>query len=129
MNQYEIGTQRDRDKIESGLFEFVRKRFICKRLKKLEPKCSEVICVEFTISNKKWICFSVYKPPTQNDLDCFFNKLTTSLSQTSEMYDSFMVTGNLNFEKHGKLEKCCNFIVSYFRFNKIRLLSHKNKQP
>ena len=79
INGYEVRARRDRDKSGGGLIEFVRKGFICKRLKKLEPKFSEVICSEFTISNKKWICFSVYRPPTQNNLECFFNKLRTSL--------------------------------------------------
>ena len=78
--------------------EFVRKSFICKRLKKLEPKFSEVICSEFTISNQKWICFSVYRPPTQSNLDCFFNELTISLSQASIMCDNFNVMGDFNIE-------------------------------
>ena len=42
-------------------------------MKKSESKSSEVICSEFTISNEKWICFSVYRSPTQNNLECFFN--------------------------------------------------------
>ena len=66
INGYEVRAQRDRDKTGGGVIEFVRKGFICKRLRKLEPKFSEFICSEFTISNKNWICFSVYRPPTHN---------------------------------------------------------------
>ena len=95
---YEVRAQRERDKNGGGLIKFVRKGFICKRLKKLQPKSSEVICSEFTISNKKWICFSVYRPPTQNNLECFFNEFTTSLSQASEMYDNFIVMGAFNID-------------------------------
>ena len=81
INGYKVRAwrERERDKSRGGLIDFVRKGFICKWLKKLEPKFSEVICSEFTISNKNWICFSVYRPPTQNNLECFFNKLRTSL--------------------------------------------------
>ena len=73
-------SQRDIDENRGGLIEFVRTGIIFKRVKKLETKCSEVICSEFTSSNKKRICFNVYEPPTQNNLDCLFGELTTSLS-------------------------------------------------
>ena len=89
-NGYEVRAWRDRDKSGGGLIDFVRKGLIFKRLKKLELKFSEVICSEFTISNKKWICFSVYRPSTQNNLECFFNEITTLLSQASVMCDNFI---------------------------------------
>ena len=53
INGYDVRARRDRGKSGSGLIEFVRKGFICKRLKKLELKFSEAICSEFTISDKK----------------------------------------------------------------------------
>ena len=90
INGYEVRAWRDRDKSGGGLINFVRKGLIFKRLKKLELKFSEVICSEFTISNKKWICFSVYRPSTQNNLECFFNEITTLLSQASVMCDNFI---------------------------------------
>ena len=57
-------------------------------------------------------------PSTQNNLDYSFNKLTASLSQANEIYDSFMGICNLNIDvnlsshEHGKLEKRSNFLVS-----------------
>ena len=42
-NEYEVSARRDRDKNGGALIEFVRKGFICKQLKKLESKSSEVI--------------------------------------------------------------------------------------
>ena len=48
--------------IESGLLKFVRKGFICKRQTHLEPNNLDCICSELTIYNKKWICFSIYRP-------------------------------------------------------------------
>ena len=82
---YEVRPWRNRDKSGGGLIQFVRKGFICKWLKNLEPKSSEVICSEFTTSSKKCICFSVYKPLAQNNLECFFKELITSQSQASEL--------------------------------------------
>ena len=112
INGYKVRARRDRDKNGGGLIQFVMKDFISNELKKLEPKSSEVIYLEFTILNKKQICFSVYTPPTQNNFECF---LTTSLSQASEMCDNFIMMGYFNIDvnlpshKHDKLEEFCNF--------------------
>ena len=61
---YEIRTRRDRDKNRVGLIEYVKKGLICKRLKNFEPRKSECICSEITVSKKKWLCFSIYRPPS-----------------------------------------------------------------
>ena len=52
LNSYEVREKRERNKHGGWLIEFVRQGFICKRLKKYEPNCSESICSEFTISKK-----------------------------------------------------------------------------
>ena len=53
---YEIRARRDRDKNGGGLIEFVKKGLICKKLKIFEPRKSECICSEITVSKKKWLC-------------------------------------------------------------------------
>ena len=50
---YEIRARRDRDKYGEGLTEFVRRGFICKRLREYEPKHNECLCSELTFTNKK----------------------------------------------------------------------------
>ena len=84
INGYEVRARRDRDKSGGGLIEFVRKGFICKQLKKLEPKSSEITRSEFTLSNKNRICFSVYRAPIQDNLECFFNELTVMFTVPSQ---------------------------------------------
>ena len=41
------------DQNSANLFEFLRKRFITKRLKDYETQISETICSEFTVPKKK----------------------------------------------------------------------------
>ena len=114
LNDYEIRARRDRDKHGGGLIEFVRKGFICKRIKELETINSECICSELTIRNKKWICFSIYRPPYQSNLKCFFEELTSSLSKASNKYENFIVMGDFNIDicnsgiGHDMLEEFCN---------------------
>ena len=61
---YEIRARRDRHKNVGGVTEFVKKGLICKRLKNFETSPSECICSEITISKRKWLCFSIYRPPS-----------------------------------------------------------------
>ena len=75
LNGYEIRARRDRHKHGGGLIEFVRQGFICKRLKKYERNYSECVCSEFTISKKKWICFSIYRPPSTENIKRFFEEM------------------------------------------------------
>ena len=81
---------------------------------KVRTKFSEVICSEFTFSTKNWNCFSVFRPPTQNNSECFFKELTTSMSQASIMCDNFIVMDDFNIDvnltshEHDKLEEFCN---------------------
>ena len=81
LNGYEVSARRDRHKHGGGLIEFVRQGFICKRLKKYEPNCSECIFSELTISKKKWICFSIYRPPSTGNIKTFFEEMNEVISK------------------------------------------------
>ena len=98
ISNYEIRNQRDRDKNGGGLIEFVRKGFITKRLKDYETQICETICSEFTISKRKWICFSVYRPPSYNNLIIFFEELTKSVCKALNTYDNIIVMGDFNID-------------------------------
>ena len=69
---YDQDCRLDRHKNEGGLIEFVKKGLICKRLKNFEISTSECICSEITIWKRKWLCFSIYRPPSYENLEVFF---------------------------------------------------------
>ena len=115
ISNYENRNRRDRDKNGGGLIEFVRKGFITKRLKDYETQICETICSEFTVSKKKWICSSVYRPPSYNNLIIFFEELTRSVSKSLNTYDNIIVMGDFNIDinkneaiGHDKLDVFCN---------------------
>ena len=56
---YEIRSRKDRDKYDGGLIEFVKNGLICKTIPEYTSDKIECICLEFTISKIKWICFSI----------------------------------------------------------------------
>ena len=65
---YEIRARRKRHKNGGGLIEFAKKGLICKRLKNFATITSKWICSEITICNKKWLCFSIYRPPSKKKI-------------------------------------------------------------
>ena len=88
LNGYEVRARRDRHKHGGGLIKFVRQGFICKRLKKYEPNYSECICSEFTILKKKWICFSMYRPPSAENIKKFFEEINEVISKALCKYET-----------------------------------------
>ena len=45
-----------------GLMIFIKQGVPLKRIKKFELGTAESICLEITISTRKWIMFSIYRP-------------------------------------------------------------------
>ena len=82
---YEIRTRREIHKHEGGLIEFVKQHFICKRLEKYEPKCSKCICSGFKILKKNWVCFSIYRPPSTENVKTFFQEMKESVKRCVNM--------------------------------------------
>jgi len=113
LNEYEVRGRRDRDKHGGGLIEYVKKGLICQRLKGFETFVSESICSEITISNKKWFCMSIYRPPNYTNLSTFFDEVNFSLSKASTKYDNFIVMGDFNIDinkpgiEYEKLDDFC----------------------
>ena len=64
--------RRDRNSKEGGKLVYVKQGIIAKRLENLETKFSEIICIELTISKKKWCALSAYRSPKQKRL--YFSK-------------------------------------------------------
>ena len=59
---------------------------ITKRLENLETKLSETICLELTVSNKKWFILFAYRPPQENNKYVFFNELNETLNIALNIY-------------------------------------------
>ena len=70
---------------------FTRKGLIAKRLSAYEDSTSETICLEVTISKKKWCITFAYRPPYNSYKDGFFKELNKSLSNITRKYESVLV--------------------------------------
>ena len=77
---------------------FIRECLITKRLENLETKLSETICLELTVSNKKWLVLLAYRPPQENNKHLFFSELNETISKAVNSYKNLIVIGDLNID-------------------------------
>lgn len=126
MEDFEITARKDREGLGS-LIEYVKKGFISKRLNYLEPKSLECICSELTLSKKEWICYSIYRSSSSQNLEVFCNKLTDSLSNANEKHENVIAMGDWNIDiglsngEHDKIEDFCTLFNLQSLINKETL--------
>ena len=80
--------RRDGNKYGGGKIVFIRQGLITRRLPKFDTKVSQTICVELTISKKRWCTLFAYRPPQNNNLKTFFEETNLSLSTIVNEYDN-----------------------------------------
>ena len=95
--------RRDRnDKIFTrggGKIVYIKEGLIVKPLKNFDTPNAETICLELTISNRKWFFIFAYRPESI-DRDIFFDELKLSLSEAVTHYDYIVLAGDLNIDMH-----------------------------
>ena len=87
--------RRDRNSKGGGKIVYVREGLFSKRLKNLESKNTETICIEVTISKKKWCILFGYRPPNL-EKKSFFEEISNSLFRIVNKYENFVLSGDLN---------------------------------
>ena len=102
-----------------------QKRLLWKRLKTFETVNKECICSELIISNKKWVCFTIYRPPSQENLELFFEELSSCLSKASETYENFIVMRDFNIDMRTKSREYEKFEHFWSLFSLSNLIKSK----
>ena len=116
--------QRDRNKHGGGLIVFTKKDLITKRKKEFESTDLEVIWLELTVSKRKWIIFSVYRPPGSGNLTNFFSELNKCIDMATRKYENIVIMGDINIDtdndKAAGLNKMSEFCDIFDLDNLIR---------
>ena len=89
--------RRDRNSKGGGKLVFLKNGLIAERVKDLETKVSETICIELTISKKKRCILFVYTPPKQKNV-LFFQEISNSLNQLVNKYENVFLADALNID-------------------------------
>ena len=86
--------RKDMNKFGGGLILFVKEYIPCKLLNtfRLSEEC-EIISIDFSISNKKWLLLGIYNPPSQNEA-LFVEQIKLALNTYSTPYENFLLLGN-----------------------------------
>ena len=88
--------RKDRNKHGGGKIVYVRNIITSKRIEQFEEGFGETICLEFTLSKKKWCVLFVCRPPQNNNKVSFFNEISINLNQIKNKYEHFTIMGDLN---------------------------------
>ena len=114
LDGYKTRARRVKDKNGCCLTVFVKRGIICKRVSDVQLSFSECICSEFTISNSRWLCFSIYRPPDPGNRSIFFKELSELLSKAILKYQNVIIMGDFNIDlkikgfAFNKLYQFCN---------------------
>ena len=88
--------RRDRNKFGGGKIVYVKDGLIANRLTDFEITESETICLELTISNKKWFLMFVYRPPYESNKEIFFKEITNTLDKAINKNENIFVAADFN---------------------------------
>ena len=80
--------------------QFVRKGVVCNRASVLESHAIEIICSDLMVSKKRWVIFSIYRPPDASNLELFFRELSSSLNLALKKYDNVIIMGDIKIDTH-----------------------------
>ena len=88
--------RKDRNKFGGGLILFVKENIPYKVVNTFHfsEEC-EIISLDFSISNKKWLLLSIYNPRSQNEAS-FVEQIKLTLNTYSTSYENFLLIGDFN---------------------------------
>ena len=86
INNYKSPIRLDRSEFGGGLMQYSRSGIICNRLPNFEVPSLELLCSELVVAKKKWIIYSIYRPPNASieTFFCFsFSSVSFDLNSTT----------------------------------------------
>ena len=88
--------RKDQNKFGKGLILFVKENIPCKVLNtfRFSEEC-EIISIDFSISNKKWLLLGICNPPLQNKA-LFVEQIKLAVTTYSTTYENFLLLGDFN---------------------------------
>ena len=88
--------RKDRNKFGGGLILFVKENIPSKVLNtfRFSEEC-EIISIDFSISNKKWLLLGIYNAPSQTEA-LLVEQIKLALNTYSTTYKNFLLLGDFN---------------------------------
>ena len=96
-----------------GKVVYVKEGLIVNMIKEFETNKSETICLELTISNKKWFIMYAYRPPNETNKKVVFDELNETLDKAVNKYDNIFLAGDLNIDTRDKSKDTNNYLSDF----------------
>ena len=91
-----MGIHKDWNKFGGDLILFAKENIPCKMLSTFRfPEECEIISIDFSIANKKWLLLGIYNPPSQNEA-LLVEQIKRALNTHSTTYGNFLLLGDFN---------------------------------
>ena len=121
INGYKKPYRRDRseDRFDNGggLLVYVNENISSKPINIVTlPNDIELIALEISTKNTKWILLAIYRPSNTQDKVYFLNNLKTVIDKLSSKYSNFIIIGDVNMENEAPLN---NFVETFDLVNLI----------
>ena len=97
---------------------------MAKTIKQFEESFGKTICLEFTLSKKKWCILFVYRYP-QNNKASSINEISITLNQITNKYENFIIIGDLNIDTADKTKDTCNYLSDLSTFSLTNIMNGK----
>ena len=98
---------------EGELIEYVRKGLIWKPFEDTINLNSEIILSEITVKNNKWATFSVYRPPSNSNIETFLGDLWSILNKYLSKYVKIIIMGDFDIDVKNKANPNFNNFLSF----------------
>ena len=111
-----------RGDIGGGIIVYVNVNIPSRRIHTLECEHFDTIAVELNIAKRRWLCISVYRPPSES-LSLFLNELESVLDKAMYNYDNVVVQGDFNanmLKETADSKRVVNLCSTYDMKNIIR---------
>ena len=100
--------RKDKTKNGGGLLLYVKENLLGQIINIYKFKeNSEIILIEFNVSNKKLLLMGNFKPLSRNDCS-FINELSPALNFFSPMYENFVLLGDFSMSTANANVENCN---------------------
>ena len=112
INNYKNPIRLDRTGFGGGLLQYSRNGIICNRMTAFEVPSLELLCSELTVAKKKWIIYSIYRPPNSN-IETLLSDLFSSVNRGLDSHDNIIIMGNVNIDTHDRADPGFEILMSF----------------
>ena len=93
--------RKDRNKYGGGIMFYINENIPSRKLDFEFQDNLEILFIEFSLRNRKWLCIGLYKPPSLNEV-FFLDSLNKVITSLLNCYENILLIGDFNITINNK---------------------------